>query len=763
MNWSLRRGYIRIDCPVEGEKFGTHCKCCPRFRCGLFLMLFCVLYSFNTKPNHPPRKQRVRRLLRALINIFRLCPRSKSDLQREMTTNFPHYKTAPLALYTWYAHMCLQIVHLVPTFEGPILTLFVDKALDMDVEIKVNDRGFVMLDSTPRNGEDDHDDELGGKEGKDEEEFDGVKQELFKNQEQKRLSMKLTSSSKKRSFQQLSSSQTSLVNNNSTTPNNKSNDADSTNRKESDSILEISERLDTLMTLFYQRIIHVTSFEPDSLSSAIGAVFGARRLYRHLDEVFDKKVRTTDRSKFVQFAFLVLFGRENDALGEVARLMAKKEDEQQKQQHKLDTTKDIVQQTMKDNMDMEPDLISPASSINVMDPLYRGFSAKLIDLFYNPSYAGDVPRQTVVCYLASFVSRASYVCPETVCECLAALLRWAEAYIEAQSVCANTRSTPVRGHVRRISSSMSLGSKRDNCETHALFYTACQAAFYIMCFRGAEALTYYRKAFLHKDDPDSQYAHPENVDISAHRWKSLCDHELQPLKHCLESVRLEFLHLAEDLDLFHNDRDSSEDDNTVNENEQGKREETIKFLRRLWSTSSSSKQDKQLPHGLNKSNKTTATPKRRRSIVISTAATQEKKRLDGGVGGLGRGSNPLNSFFPFDPYLLQKSYGYVHPYYRNWEDCILTIEEESTETNKDEEEAVDFNEEESSDVSDPDDDDEEVLAAEEEEDSDEEEDDNEDDESNITKEVNPNLQVGESLEMEIRRSRAMSTGSQCSW
>ena len=55
-------------------------------------------------------------------------------------------------------------------------------------------------------------------------------------------------------------------------------------------------------------------------------------------------------------------------------------------------------------------------------------------------------------------------------------------------------------------------------------------------------------------------------------------------------------------------------------------------------------------------------------------------------------------------------------YYRNWEDCILTIEEESTETNEDEEEAVDCKEEEASDVSDPDDDDEEGLAAEEEED-----------------------------------------------
>jgi RNA polymerase I-specific transcription initiation factor RRN3 len=58
---------------------------------------------------------------------------------------------------------------------------------------------------------------------------------------------------------------------------------------------------------------------------------------------------------------------------------------------------------------------------------------------------------------------------------------------------------------------------------------------------------------------------------------------------------------------------------------------------------------------------------RRKRSIIQTAATLEKKRLKGGVGGLGRGSNPLDSFFPFDPYLLRRSYPYIEPYYRNWE------------------------------------------------------------------------------------------------
>ena len=44
------------------------------------------------------------------------------------------------------------------------------------------------------------------------------------------------------------------------------------------------------------------------------------------------------------------------------------------------------------------------------------------------------------------------------------------------------------------------------------------------------------------------------------------------------------------------------------------------------------------------------------------------------AGGLGRGSNPLDSFFPFDPYLLRRSHAYVAGMYNSWKVRILTHE-----------------------------------------------------------------------------------------
>ena len=650
---------------------------------------------------------RVHRLLLTLLNIFRLCPRSKSDLLREISNNFPHYKTCPPALYQWYSHVCLQLLHLVPTMEGPIMSMFVDKALDMDVEIKIDDKGGVFLDNGSGNNGDDEGDFFNGTHPED----DVV------------ATTTTSPMPKKRSFQQLSSPGI-------TTPNSASNSAaldTTTADDESDHINEIAERLDTLMTVLYEHIIQATAFSPDSLSEAMMAAVNARRMYRHLDEVFDKKVRTTDRSKFVQFVFFVLFGRENDALEAVGRLMATKREQ----------INEIKNDVALDNGDL----------LNQMDPLYRGFSAKLIDVFFNPSYAGDVPRQTVVCYLASFVSRATYVCPETVCECIAALLRWAEIYVTAQESQKQKGRVPLR---RSASSTLSLSAQQNPGEVHALFYTSCQAAFYLMCFRGVEAIQYYRNAYEHRDDPDSPYADPESVDIGPQRWRFLCGHEMQPLKYCLESVRLEFLHLAEDLDLF---LDPGLDDELPNI------EETKAFLDGLWN--SFSKEGKK--HAASKT-EGKKTPARRRSTIISTAAIQEKKRLDGGVGGLGKGSNPLGSFFPFDPYLLQKSYQHVHPYYRNWEDCIPSSSLDAS-IDIDVGEEVDVN----ADMSDIEDDIDNDQIEDEEDDSEEEDEDDDDEEDDQSKDSNAHVNTkpvatnDESFEMEFRRSRAMSTGSQMSW
>ncbi|EJK64970.1 hypothetical protein THAOC_14237 [Thalassiosira oceanica] len=623
---------------------------------------------------------RVRRLLLALLNIFRLAPRSKSDLQREISINFPYYKTSPQQVYQWYLFMCSQMIHLVPTFEGPMLALFVDKALEMDVEIKISDGGCVTLDD---NAEESRSLLAAG----------GAS-----------LSSSLEHATKKRSIQQVLGSAKSESNSPSV----------QVQHDEEHYIHEMSERLDTLMCTLYERIIDETKFNRNSLS---GANHG-RAQCQAIVRAFGHGVRIESQDY-----------RQNDALSAVGLLVAKR-DQQQSDNKSSASISSLAANEI---------IVGDAPPINITDPLYRGFIAKLIDCFFDPDYSGDVPRQTVVCYLASFVSRSTYVCPETVCECIAALLRWTEIYISAHRGTAT--ATASGGKLRRHSSApAALGSTKHLCEVHTLFYTACQAAYYIMCFRGYEAVKYYRLACAHKDDNESPYADPESVDIGPKRWRQLCGHELQPLKYCLESVRHEFLLLADELNLFFEAQDLDDAESEI------QLDADKKFIKSLWDSS-------EMKDSNGKEKNMKRPTGRRRSRIISTAATQEKKRLDGGVGGLGRGSNPLNSFFPFDPYLLQQSFLHVNPYYRNWEDCILTVDDEDKET------GVVLNDDSSL----------EEISDREQEDGQDSDSDDGIEETNTSKK-SPHSRKGISvslgdakLEMEIRRSRALSSGSQCSW
>jgi len=260
------------------------------------------------------------------------------------------------------------------------------------------------------------------------------------------------------------------------------------------------------------------------------------------------------------------------------------------------------------------------------EPLYRDFASNLLCKILDTRQA-NVHRQMSACYLASFISRAEYVDSKTACESIAVLLQWANLYI-AQFGHSSSSRTVAGGNM---------------CATHALFYTVCQAAFYIMCFRGADAFLHYDNTMskLARQHIDEE-AHDSNdrssvdvdtniVDIGPQRWLQVCSHpQLQPLKFCLESVRREFLHVAKVLQLLPSE-----------------------FVR-VSLLQENLKAQQHLPRA------------RRTSSSIQTAATLEMKRKSGGVGGLGQGSNPLDSFFPFDPYLLCKSHMFVEPFYKSW-------------------------------------------------------------------------------------------------
>eukprot|EP00977_Amphora_coffeiformis_P004963 scaffold1058_cov163-Amphora_coffeaeformis.AAC.3 len=326
---------------------------------------------------------------------------------------------------------------------------------------------------------------------------------------------------------------------------------------------EMANKLDAMMFLLLQHIQRSSN-----LSS----------LFQTLLDVFECSILITHKSKFVQFLMFFVCGE------------------------------DQRRQTNDDE------------DLNEFD---HDFCYKLVEVLLD-EFRSVVTRQTAACYLASFVSRAVYCDSFAVCQAVAALLRFAEAYIEAMG---NQKFTAM--------------DAREQCNSHPLFYTVAQAAFYIMCFRGREASAYYKT--------EASAGNPE-IDIGAHRWERLCKHELNPLKYCLESVRVEFLQLAEaEQWLSDNVRQSI----------------------------------------ISQSMKVTS-PKRKRKSLISTPATLERERLKGGVGGLGQGSNPLDSFFPFDPYLLRHSHDFIEPFYRHWQDssvAILHSEEEVEDANVEGDEA----------------------------------------------------------------------------
>lgn len=306
-----------------------------------------------------------------------------------------------------------------------------------------------------------------------------------------------------------------------------------------------------------------------------------RELFDMVMPVFDTTIMTTHRSKYVQFVLFLLCA--------------------------LDYEKNKAM-----NGESTPTAVDDES-------LYRIFTGKLIEIMLDPLRATTM-RQSAACYLASFLSRSNYVCIETVCETVSALLSTAEAYMLTFPTEKST-VTAFRGMVTR-----------NQCEAHGLFYTVCQAAFYIMCFRGGDAVKHYGAAVAKNIANTEDATDVEGINIGIDRWSKLCSHHLNPLRYCLESVRGEFLHLASVLDLLE-----------------------PSLLQAL------SQEDKKLSTGAKR-------PKKSRSIL--TPALMAKKRVKEGVGGLGRGSNPLNSFFPFDPYLLRQSNIFIDCYYQHWNGSI---------------------------------------------------------------------------------------------
>ena len=401
--------------------------------------------------------KRNQRLHATLYKILNLVPNGKSEIFKIMSISFP-YKLAHINEQISYVKQCFSVLRYVPSIHQKLLGLLIDKCIEMDVEIRINNSGTVSIDENEykNDGFVSNEKEMNG--------------DL--NKRNKRKSME-----KKRKRQEME-------------------------KNESDHVRDMAEKLDSLMYLFFQHL--QTSSE---LSSPLF-------LFRMIIPLFESIILTTYRSKFVQFILFFLCGLE------------KKIKNQLSYEGKND-----------DNIEHERKTIKIDNQVGTLQHhLYREFAATLITIALDSSRAKST-RQSSACYLASFISRFKNVCPSSACESICALLRFSEAYLDAFPTEASARALLKGANVD--------GDKKDPLvEVHCLFYTICQATFYIMCFRGVECMNHYNQSLACRDelpktqkgvgksDSDSKY-----LDVSRSRWTRLCSSHFQPLRHCLESVR----------------------------------------------------------------------------------------------------------------------------------------------------------------------------------------------------------------------------------
>jgi hypothetical protein len=225
-----------------------------------------------------------------------------------------------------------------------------------------------------------------------------------------------------------------------------------------------------------------------------------------------------------------------------------------------------------------------------------------------------------------------------------------------------TGHTPKNGRTTTIYDAW--GRKRPidtSVARHETFYTCIQACCYIACFYGVDLAGEVKG----------------KAGVAAAWERALCS-SLCPLKFCLQSIRSEFLRLVDECDMFtgffwaslppevlldaprfnvfspsdaagggEDDDDDDGEDNTGNNDDNNGKPAPLAMPR--------------VAVGVSISGGGSASPRtlgaRNRAAVVESAASNMV---------IGTGANPLESFFPFDPCLLEILHTSIEANYRRW-------------------------------------------------------------------------------------------------
>ncbi len=488
---------------------------------------------------------------RSLAAVLTLAPSGISKLFSVLSRQYPHKRLPPM-VQEGYCRQLLSVAAYVPLIESRVLHLIVQRALEIDVEIKITDTGDTVRDTTADDGVFDMDDVLHGP----------------------------------------VIEQTSIPEN----------------------VDEMAQKLDVIMLVLFEYLqanlgggIVVTDNEheispPVILRNGVSknpkdaqvamkspspfpasCVNRQKRLCGVLLGVFEDSILLTHQSKFVQYIIFYAGGLSSEFCGK--------------------------------------------------------FVNCLLKICFDEEKA-VVARQSGVAYLASYLARAAYVEKDVLSSALTSILEWIMQYLSKYNVAGdlsdnnstNNNNTKVFNELGVTTSTTSFShtplSVR-NGEQYLLFYPFCQAAFYIMCFHVDKLCDHAR--------------------FHMHEWTRILVNPLNPLRHCLSTVRWEFSRLCEVY--LHDDLPEDLLNMLKHVSMEGEKASNVIL--------------KPAPGGLNCD---------KGGAMNFANAWRNKLRYRGGTcslhvgggGGFSQEANPLDFFFPFDPYLLKRSHVYLEGLYCYW-------------------------------------------------------------------------------------------------
>lgn len=294
-----------------------------------------------------------------------------------------------------------------------------------------------------------------------------------------------------------------------------------------------------------------------------------------------------------------------------------------------------------------------------MDPQFQDvLISQLLAASLDPQVP-PVTRHSCGAYLASFLARAKYISVSYIQKALYHLLKWMHDQMDIYDATLQPKPLDGNGSLEAEQAELE-ANKRGNFQ-ESIFISTLQTVCYMLCFRGLEIAQT-----------------PNGYDfLRTLGWERLLITSTLycPLAFCQQTVATEFLNFVETFDLIS--------------------EECI---------------DK-VDQAISSSGKGGAFKTKAKTMERSAAPTSSNAGSSSVLLGQ---RQPLETFFPFDPYLLRRSFKYIGPSYLYWKHADPTSSENCDPMNAvkaiikefDAEEGGDQDEDEDEDDEDDDDDDE---------------------------------------------------------